>query len=276
MFALFVEPFSVPPGTGRGEIGIVQRIFPESAKLDDDALVDSYAYPEIGGRPYVRANMVISLDGAAQGRDGRSGTLSSPADRRVFAMLRGLADVILVGAGTARAEKYGPAESGPDVAADRLRRGQLPAPPIAVVSGRLALDPEGPLLSGPGEPTIVVTHARSSPERRRALAAVADVLVFGEEKVDLAAALGELSVRGLTRVLCEGGPHLLAELVIGGLLDELCLTVSPIVRGGGALGALAGDLVSDGAMQLVHVLEEDGTLLTRWRPQRESSTSDRL
>src|SRR5918993_549206 len=199
MFALFVEPFSVPPGTGRGEIGIVQRIFPESAKLDDDALVDAYAYPEIGGRPYVRANMVISLDGAAQGRDGRSGTLSSPADRRVFAMLRGLADVILVGAGTARTEKYGPA-----------------------------------------------------------------------------AALGELSVRGLTRVLCEGGPHLLAELVIAGLLDELCLTVSPIVRGGGALGALAGDLVSDGAMQLVHVLEEDGTLLTRWRPQRESSTSDRL
>jgi riboflavin biosynthesis pyrimidine reductase len=191
-------------------------------------------------------------------------------------MLRGLADVILVGAGTARTEKYGPAESGPDVAAARLRRGQPPAPPIAVVTGRLALDPEGPLLSGPGEPTIVVTHARSSAERRRALAAVADVVVVGEEKVDLAAALGELSVRGLTRVLCEGGPHLLAELVVAGLLDELCLTVSPIVRGGGALSALAGELVSDGAMQLVHVLEEDGTLLTRWRPQRESSTSDRL
>ena len=255
----------------------MQRIFPDRRDLDDDAILAAYAYPAADdGRPFLRANMVISLDGAAQGPDGRSGTLSSPADRRVFAMLRGLADVILVGAGTARAEKYGRAESGPDVAADRLRRGQRPAPPIAVVSGRLDLDPEGPLLSGPGEPTIVVTHAGSSPERRRALSAVTDVLVFGERKVDLAAALGELATRGLTRVLCEGGPHLLTELVVSGLLDELCLTVSPIVRGGEALGALAGDLVPDGAMQLIHVLEEHGTLLTRWRPQRDSSTSDKL
>lgn len=252
----------------------MQRIFPGPGQLDDDALLTAYAYPPTGDHPYVRANMVISLDGAAQGADSRSGTLSSPSDRRVFSVLRGLADVILVGAGTARAEKYGPADPMPDAAARRSRLGQRPTPPIAVVSRRLALDPDGPLFSGTGEPTIVLTAGGSPPDRRRALADVADVVVVGDEDVDLSLALGELVGRGFTRVLCEGGPHLLSDLVVAGLLDDLCLTISPLLRGGVALRALAGDALHGASMRLVHILEEDGTLLTRWEPQRESSTSD--
>ncbi|MGH8824078.1 MAG: pyrimidine reductase family protein, partial [Jiangellaceae bacterium] len=243
----------------------MQQIFPEPAQLDHDALVEAYAYPDSGGKPYVRANMVISLDGSAQGPDGRSGTLSSPPDKRVFGMLRGLADVILVGASTARVESYGKAEPRPDVAELRARLGQRPTPPIAVVSSRLDLEPDGPLFTGPGEPTLVLT-SRSAPQpRRAALATVTEVVALGAQRVDLAQALAELAERGLSRVLCEGGPHLLGQLATAGLLDELCLTVSPRLRGGDALRALEGPLVTDGSMDLVHVIEEDGTLLTRWR-----------
>ncbi|MGH8777059.1 MAG: pyrimidine reductase family protein [Jiangellaceae bacterium] len=253
----------------------MQRIYPDRADPDEDALAAAYEYPDTGGHPYVRANMVTSLDGAAQGRDGRSGTLSSPADKRVFAMLRGLADVILVGSGTARAEKYGPAEPQPALAARRAERGQRPAPPIAVVSRRLDFDPDGPLFAGGGERTILVTTEHAPPDRPAELSELADVLIAGTDSVDLGRALAELADRGLTRVLCEGGPHLLGQLAAAGLLDDLCLTFSPLLRGGDALRALDGPPVPDGGMRLAHILEEDGTLLTRWVAQREPSTSDR-
>jgi riboflavin biosynthesis pyrimidine reductase len=242
----------------------VQRIYPGPAQLDDDALVEAYAYPDRDGRPHVRANMVISLDGSAQGPDGRSGSLSSAADKRVFSLLRGLADVILVGASTARVESYGKADPHPDLTVLRARLGQHPAPPIAVVSNGLDLEPDGPLFTGPGEPTLVLTSGNAPDARRQALAAVTDVVVVGSRQVDLAQALAELRRRGLMRVLCEGGPHLLGQLTTDGLLDDLCLTVSPRLRGGDAFRALEGPPVTDGSMKLVHVLEEDGTLLTRW------------
>jgi riboflavin biosynthesis pyrimidine reductase len=242
----------------------VQQIYPGPAQLDDDALIEAYAYPDGGGRPYVRANMVTSLDGAAQGPDGRSGTLSSPADKRVFAMLRGLADVILVGAGTARVEKYGPAEAQQAHAARRAGLGQRPAPPIAVVSRRLDLDPDGPLFEPVGERTIVLTSATAPADRREALAEKADVVVAGEGSVDVRLALDALAGRGLRRVLCEGGPRLLGEIVVDGLLDDLCLTFSPLLRGGDAPRALNSPPTFPRRMRLAHVLEEDGTLLTRW------------
>ncbi len=245
----------------------MQQIYPEpTARLDHDALVGLYAYPASRGRAFVRANMVTSLDGAAQGTDGRSGTLSSPADKRVFAMLRGLADVILVGAGTARVEKYGPAEAEPASAAHRAGLGQRPTPPIAVVSGRLALDLDGPLFEATGERTIVLTSATAPRDRRDALSEKADVVVAGENGVDLGLALGVLADRGLRRVLCEGGPRLLGEIVVDGLLDDLCLTFAPLLRGGDAPRALNSPSAPARGMWLAHVLEEEGTLLTRWLP----------
>jgi riboflavin biosynthesis pyrimidine reductase len=242
----------------------VQQIYPGPTQLDDDALIEVYAYPDGDGRPYVRANMVTSLDGAAQGPDGRSGTLSSPADKRVFAMLRGLADVILVGAATARVEKYGPAEAQQAYAARRASLGQRPTPPIAVVSRRLDLDPDGPLFEPVGERTIVLTTATAPPDRREALTERADVVVAGETGVDLRLALDALARRNLRRVLCEGGPRLLGEIVVDGLLDDLCLTFSPLLRGGDAPRALNSPPMPPQRMRLAHVLEEDGTLLTRW------------
>ena len=240
----------------------VQRIFPTRADLGQAELIAAYEYPD--DVPWVRANMVTSLDGAAQGSNGRSGTLSSPGDKHVFAMLRALADVILVGAGTARKERYGPDEPRPEYAAHREALGQRLTPPIAVVSGRLYLDPDGPLFTGPGEPTIVLTAAISPPERRAQLAERADVVVVGDDRVDLTSALDALTQRGHTRVLCEGGPLLLGQLVADGLLDDLCLTFAPLLRGGTADRALNGPTVPDVPMRLIHVLEDEGNLITRW------------
>jgi riboflavin-specific deaminase-like protein len=240
----------------------VQRIFPTHDQLEPPELVTIYEYPAIGR--WVRANMITSLDGAAQGSNGRSGTLSSPADKYVFAMLRALCDVILVGAGTARAEKYGPDEPRPDYAARREALGQRPTAPIAVVSGRLEVDPDGPLFSGVGEPTLVLTAQRSPADRRAQLADLADVVIVGEDRVDLPRALDALTERGLNRVLCEGGPILLGQLVADGLLDDLCLTFAPLLLGGSADRALNGPPVPDVPMRLAHILEADGNLITRW------------
>jgi riboflavin-specific deaminase-like protein len=240
----------------------VQQIFPTYRQLEPGDLVAAYEYP--ADIRWVRANMVTSLDGAAQGWNGRSGTLSSPADKDVFAMLRALADVILVGAGTARVEKYGPAEPQPEYAAHRRALGQRPTPPIAVVSARLELDPRGPLFSGVGEPTLVLTAEHAPEDRLAELAELAEVIVVGEDRVDLSRALDALVERGHNRVLCEGGPLLLGQLVAAGLLDELCLTFAPLLRGGGADRALNGPTGSDVPMRLAHILEEDNNLISRW------------
>jgi riboflavin biosynthesis pyrimidine reductase len=240
----------------------VQRIYPAPGWLDGDELVAAYDYP--ADVRWVRANMVTSLDGAAQGSNGRSGTLSSPADKHVFAMLRALSDLILVGAATARKERYGPEEPRPEYAAHRESLGQRPTAPIAVVSGRLDLDPDGPLFSGVGETTLVITTEHSPPHRRAQLAERAEVLVIGEYRVDLSQAFDVLAERGFNRVLCEGGPHLLGQLVADGLLDDLCLTFAPLLRGGSADRALNGPAVADVPMQLAHILVDDGNLITRW------------
>ena len=152
----------------------------------------------------------------------------------MFGVLRGLADVVLVGAGTARMEGYRALRPKPAYADLRASLGQRPAPVLALVSGRLDLDPASELFHGGGERTVVVTSAAADPSARARLAEVADVLVAGDEQVDLPVALDELAQRGLGRLLCEGGPTLLADLAASGRLDELCLTVAPqLVAGDG-------------------------------------------
>ena len=177
--------------------------------------------------------MIESADGAAA-VDGLSGGLGGPADREVFGLLRALAGVILVGAGTARAEGYRPARVAERWAG--LRAGRAATPPIAVLSGRLDLDPAGPLLAQApaGARTIVIT-AESAPAARRAdVARYADVVIGGEHEVTAAAAVGALAGLGYREVLAEGGPHLLGQLAAAGLIDELCVTISPVLAGGPA------------------------------------------
>ena len=229
--------------------------------LDDAALARLYAYPR---ERWLRANFVSSADGAGS-LGGVSEGLSSADDRRLFGLLRVLADVVLVGAGTARTEKYKPARHRGELA--HLRAGRAPTPPIAVVSRTLELDLESPLFAGaPSHARTIVITSESSPAPRRAAAArVADVIVAGTAAVDLTEAAGVLAGRGLSRVLCEGGPHLLGQVAADGLLDELCLTVSPLVAGPGAHRITHGPpLAAALPMSLAHVLEGDGFLFCRY------------
>lgn len=219
----------------------------------------TYAYPT--DRAWVRANMVSSLDGSAV-QDGRSGGLSGEADQRVFAVLRGLADVVLVGAGTARAEGYRAPRAKPAYAATRKAIGQRPAPVLALVSRRLGLDPGSALFTG-DERTIVVTTSAADAAARARLGEVADVVVAGDLEVDVRSAVGQIASRGLRRVLCEGGPSLLGDVLAAGCLDELCLTLSPKVVGGDGSRITSGP-VTDVAFALTHLLEQDGTLFTRY------------
>lgn len=226
---------------------------------DDPDIAAAYAYPPGG---CLRVNMVASADGAAW-LEGRSAGLSSPGDRRIFQVLRGMADVILAGAATVRTERYGPPE--PRAAWNALREGRSPAPPIAVVTRRLDLDLAGPLFTEaePYQRTIVITTSAAPRDRREEAGKNAEVLVAGDEFVDLATAVRLLRDRGLTRILCEGGPRLNAELAAAGLIDEMALTISPLLVGGDAARILNG-VASRNRFTLAHVLEEDNVLFARY------------
>ena len=253
----------------------VRQIYPEPADLDDRELAARYSYPDQGGGGphWLRANMVASLDGAAT-VGGRSGGLSGRADQQVFAMLRALADVILVGAGTARVEGYRPVRPRHEgVRWAWLRAGRTPSPPIAVVTRRLDLDPESPLIAAsPAHArTIVITTEAAPPERRAAVAATAELIVAGRESVDIVAVVGALAGRGHQRILTEGGPYLLSQIIEAGLLDDLCLTFSPVLAGPGANRIVAdiGPLREPGGvdarrLSLAHVLADDGHLICRY------------
>jgi riboflavin biosynthesis pyrimidine reductase len=230
-------------------------------------LGEIYAYP--AGR-WIRANMIASVDGAIA-LDGRSSGLSGPADRLVFAVLRSLADVIVVGAGTARAERY--RQARPDELWQQLRVSRATAPPIAVITRRLELDLGSRLFAPGGDAspdglarTIVLTTELASADRVAAARRVADVVVAGEKSVTTVAAVDALAARGYRRILVEGGPTLLGKLAADGLIDELCLTISPLLEGGHAASRVTARTgpVSVTDLRLATVLEDGGFLLTRY------------
>lgn len=222
----------------------------------DVDLADRYAYPDGLTAPWVRVNFVSSADGAAS-VDGTSGALGSAADKRVFGMLRELAEVVLVGAGTVRTEDYRGAR--------RDTRGRATPPPIAVVTGSADLDPGAKLFTDTRVPPIVLTLATAPADRRERLAAAgADVAVLDGLTPD--ALLAELGRRGLHRVLCEGGPSLFGALVATDAVDELCLTLAPVLAGGTAGRIARGPEGSPArALTLAGVLEAEDTLLLRYR-----------
>jgi len=240
----------------------VKRLWPLPLldEVDDAALGAHYAWPdEPAAAPYVRANFVSSVDGAVA-LDGTSGGLGTDADKAVFGLLRELAEVVLVGAGTVRAEHYRGAR--------RPTRGRTTPPPIAVVTGSADLDPESRLFTDTAVPPLVLTTESAPPERRRTLAAAGgEVVVLPRLTPDVL--LAELSRRGLNRVLCEGGPSLLGILQAADAVDELCLTLSPLLAGGDAGRIAHGPAGSPPrAMALVGALHADDTLLLRYRRSR--------
>jgi riboflavin biosynthesis pyrimidine reductase len=238
----------------------VRRLLPDPAELDDAGLVEAYRLP--AGRS-LRVNFVASLDGAIT-VGGRSAGLGTPGDKRVFDLLRALADVVLVGHGTAEAEGYGPITADSRVGRLRASLGRPATAPIAVVSRRASLDPDGDLATAAVSPTILVTCASADTARRAALAdAGVTVLVCGDDDVDLPAALDALADRGHEQVLCEGGPQLLHAALSAGVADELDLSIAPALVGGEArlLGSALPEAVR---LELHQLLEEDGMLFARY------------
>ncbi|MEG3626945.1 pyrimidine reductase family protein [Streptomyces poriticola] len=232
-------------------------------------LAAAYAYPEPGGAgaAWLRANMVASLDGAAQ-HDGRSQPISSAADMRIFGTLRALSDVVVVGAETVRREGYRPARARAEFAEARRSAGQGPAPAIAVVSAGLELDFTLPLFTSPLVPTLVLTGAAAPRERIAAAErAGARVVIAGDGVgAEPGRAVAALAGLGHTRLLTEGGPRLLGQFVAAGVLDELCLTVSPMLTAGDAQRVAGGPSVAvPQRFALVSLLEEEGFLFSRYR-----------
>jgi riboflavin biosynthesis pyrimidine reductase len=236
---------------------------PVGGDLAADDLEAAYAYPL--ERTWLRLNFVATLDGAVVDAHGHPEGLSSASDQEVFALLRGLCDVVLVGAGTARAEQYAPVRPSEVDQDMRARLGLAPLPPIAVVSTSLDV-PESLLDAGDDRARTLVFTADSAPAGRRAdIADRAEVLVCGDRSVDLVAVRETLGARGLRRIVAEGGPHLTHALFSAGVLDEFCLTMSPLVIGGGGPRLVAGAALDwPVRMRLGHVLVAGDELLMRY------------
>lgn len=237
-----------------------------AAELTDDELVAFYAPPvDAAERPWVRFNFVSSADGAAT-LDGLSGGLGTAADRRLFALLRRPADVLLVGAGTIRTEGYAGELVSAEDRAWREARGLPGHPALAVVSGSLDLDPDGGFLrTAPVRPLILTTTGADA-GRRRALEEVADVVDCGGHRAEPARMRAELAARGHRLVHSEGGPSLFGSFAAAGQADELCLSLSPLAAGPTGRRIIGGPEPAEASrLELVGLLEEAGALFLRYR-----------
>lgn len=240
----------------------MRQLLPEPRPdLDVDEIATCYAYPSDGA---VRGNMVTSLDGAVSA-DGRSKAISGPPDLFMFGVLRSLADVVVVGAGTARTEGYGPGRARKEYAHLREAANQSVAPAIALVTRSANLNPDSPVFTDALVRTLVITCEAAPPDNRKALSEVADVIVSGDAAVDLPSAFEQLRRRSLTKVLTEGGPHLLGDVSAFGLLDELALSVSPTIAGGDAGRIVQTDAVLLQQMSLKGLLEDSGFLFALYQ-----------
>ncbi|KQT90806.1 hypothetical protein ASG49_13780 [Marmoricola sp. Leaf446] len=204
---------------------------PERGPVAVDDLPRHYPWPERDGAAYVRAMMVCTLDGAAAGADGLSGSISGDADGEVFVAVRRFADAVLVGGGTLKSEEYGPLHATDEDAAARQAAGQAPAPVIAVVSGSLDLPLGEDGFTGSTQRPLVFTTADPDPERLAAVRERCEVVQADGDSVEVSWVIDRLVERGLWRIVCEGGPTLLRDAADQGRLDEADLTFSPMLVG---------------------------------------------
>jgi len=210
--------------------------------------------------------MVSSVDGAAE-ICGTSRSIGGPADRKIVGVLRSLSDAVLVGATTVRSESYGPLFVSHARQEARIARGQSDVPRLAIVTSSLEFDFDSELFTHAVKP-IIVTSA-SAQRTAGDLASLAEVVVAGEQTVDINTALDALRERGMTQVLCEGGPTLMAAVANAGLLDELCLTVGPILAGPGHLQITGGDTWDSAiSLELLHALYADNDVFLRYSVRR--------
>ncbi|HST65615.1 MAG TPA: pyrimidine reductase family protein [Mycobacteriales bacterium] len=235
----------------------MRQLLPYPAEdLSDDDLLAAYAP---AAEEHLRVNFVSSADGAVT-VDGKSAGLSGPADKRVFQLLRDLADVVLVAAGTIRNEGYGYPDFSAERRARRTGAGLAELPTFAIVSRSLDLDLSSSLFTGAPVKTVVLTDEGAPVDRRQELSAYAEVVTTE----GLTGHVRALRERGHRRILCEGGPSLFAGLVREGLLDEVCLTISPLLVGPGPGRIVAGPGHDPVPLTLTTLLEEDGALFHRF------------
>jgi riboflavin biosynthesis pyrimidine reductase len=249
----------------------VRALWPvPSDELDDETLDAYYSWPD--GR-WLRSNMVESVDGAAQSPGGGTQTMSSAADRRVLGTIRALADAVIVGAGTARTEGYRTLRPRERYVTRRHENAQLAAPVLVLVSHSLDLDPASALFADDAIRTTVATVASAPTDRAQALRSVADVIVCGDTVIDLDFLLGTLTDRGLTRLVAEGGPHLLGALLAAGLVDDMAVTIAPHIAGDYADHApsriVSGHIIDgSNSLRLAHLLIDDDSLFARYEVVR--------
>lgn len=233
------------------------------APIDDERLADLYADGTDNGpaNRWLRVNMVSTLDGAAVGSDGLSGTISSPSDKTVFNVLRAWSDVVLIGAGTARAEQYTRLSHEPGMT--ELRRPDGPL--LSMVSRSGHVDVDRLFSADGGDPLLLTCRAadQDAVDEFRQRAGADSVLICGDDSVELEAAVDALARRGLTRILSEGGPHLLGGLLAADLVDELDLTIGLGVTGGDA-GRIVQGMRVDNTLTTHTLLQADDALIGRW------------
>jgi riboflavin-specific deaminase-like protein len=244
----------------------VQLIHPERRQTSPEELASGMRLVELAppGRPYLGLNMVSSLDGKAT-IDWRTKGLSTDLDRRLFHHLRTQADAVMVGAGTVRIERYGRMAKSDELRDKREAEGLARDPLAVIVSARLDLPADLPMLNEPEQRVVIAT---ASDATLPGMGAQVEYFRGGDDLPKLLAHLaGEHGVRS---ILCEGGPTLNSHLFAAGLVDELFLTLNPkIAAGAAALTIVAGrDLVEPAELELVSVAEGGGDLFTRWRVQK--------
>ncbi|MFT5223593.1 MAG: riboflavin-specific deaminase-like protein [Glaciecola sp.] len=243
----------------------MRQWMPEARHLEDEEIYLDVKWAE-HATPRLALNMVVGLDGGVT-LDGRSGPVGGEADRAAFAALRDAADVILVGAGTARAENYGPPVRGVRAAARRIERGQLAVPTLAIVTASVDLLPTHRVFADPGHLPLIVTSAAAPEARVASLRSLGvEVLVSGEQEVDLVGAIKDLGTRGL-HLLCEGGPRLNTALFDAGLVDEVFVTLAPLLTG--SEKHLVTSALRDRVdLTLMGVIEAGSELLLRYQVAR--------
>jgi riboflavin biosynthesis pyrimidine reductase len=251
----------------------MQLLYPEP--IDEvDPLTVYGDMPHHDLRPAVRLNMIVSVDGATSW-NGVSGALGGTADKALFTVLRSLTDVVLVASATMRAEHYGPVRLPRTLQEARQGVGQTPVPRIAVVSRTCQFDWKSSFFTEATERPIVFTVSSAAEGDRNRAAKVADVIIAGEKDVDLPRAVAELGSRGAKSVLAEGGPTLNGQLARAGLLDELCITLSPLLASGDAKRIIAGsslDILEP--LGLCSICKEEEYLFLRYRPRLSPATKE--
>jgi riboflavin biosynthesis pyrimidine reductase len=241
---------------------MLNSLFPQAGVVDDLLGLVLGSNRIVSGRPWVLINMVASLDGATT-VDGSSRGLGDADDLAMFKALRAVPDVILVGAGTARADDYGPIRLDEERVERRRAIGKEHLPRLAVLSSTLDFDPSAKLFSKPDSPPIILTGPDADPDRLRALEPVAEVVILGELRVE--EVIGHF---GSGVVLCEGGPRLNSQLAAAGVVDELNLTMAPLIVGGDSKRIMQGASINTPLeMELDRIIAGERSLFFRYLAQ---------